>query len=168
MGVHPAIEWREAVGDGFQQPSTLSKPACSTLCRGWSRGPSRWPVNQSSEPQDRMGTMHPRYRIRSCLAVTPRMLFPRRPRAMRALWALVAMRTACSVHRSLESNHSPSHRRGLEGMTVKFRPGPRASFRMMLVEQMAVALRDLVKCIHSVLAESSERPREAKWLASTP
>ena len=94
MGVHPAREWRVAVGDGFQQPSTLSRLARSTFCIGWSLGPSRWPLNHSSAPQDRMGTMHPRYRIRSCLAVTPRMLFPNKPRAIRALWAFVAMRTA--------------------------------------------------------------------------
>ena len=112
--------------------------------------------------------MHPRCSMHSCLAVTPLMLFPSRLRATSALWALFAIRTACSVQSNLGSNHNPSHRSGREGITVKSRPGPNASFRTILVLQIRPAAVERVKCMHSVLAESKDRPMFARCLESTP
>ena len=60
MGVHPASAWSRAVGEGFQHPSTRSKPILSTLLTRRSLGPSLWPWYQSSEPHVRIGITHPR------------------------------------------------------------------------------------------------------------
>ena len=165
IGVQPAMDRRAAVGDGFQQPSTRMRLVRCTFCSGRRRGPSRWPVNQSSPPQSKMGITHPKYRMRSCRAVTPRILFPKRLSATRALCALFAIRAACSVQSSLGSNQSPNHRRGRDGLTTKSFPGPRALQRAIGVLHMRPDWVDRVKCIHSVLEESRESPRLLRCVA---
>ena len=54
----------------------------------------------------------------------------------------------------------------LGGVAVKCCPGPRALYRVMGVVHMRLASLEQEKCMTSVLAESRDRPSEARWVAS--
>ena len=51
-------------------------------------------------------------------------------------------------------------------VAVKCCPGPRALYKVMGVAHMRLASLEREKCMTSVMAELSDRPSEARWVAS--